>query len=115
MILAWLKLLRPQQWTKNAFCLAGLVFSGRLADPTAIPKALLTFAVFCVASSAIYVLNDAVDAERDRLHPRKKNRPIANGSVSKTSAIVIAIILFIGSLATGLALGRIAWLFVVAY
>lgn len=107
---AFLSLLRPRQWIKNVVVLAGVVFAGRLSEPTFVARALAAFSVFCVLSSAIYVLNDVVDAEADRRHPEKRNRPIASGQVGKPAAVALAIALIVGGLAAAAALGpRLAW------
>ena len=115
MISAWFRLMRPRQWTKNAFCFAGLVFSGRLSDPAGLRIALLTFAVFCVASSAVYILNDVVDVERDRLHPKKRERPLARGLIPIPAAVVAAIALAAVALAVGALLGQAAWACLAGY
>jgi decaprenyl-phosphate phosphoribosyltransferase len=87
-----LKLLRPKQWIKNAFVLAPLVFAHKFTDAGAIADALSAFALFCVASSAGYILNDIHDIERDRSHPTKRrSRPLAAGTVSVQAAIALLI------------------------
>src|SRR3981081_653242 len=96
-----LKLMRPRQWIKNAFVLAPLVFAREFTDPGAVANALTAFALFCVASSAGYILNDIHDIERDRTHPSKRHsRPLAAGTVSMRPAIGLLIVcycvLFIG-------------------
>lgn len=83
----YLKLARPEQWSKNVFLLAGLIFGHKLTDPTAVTHVLLGFACFSLVASAVYVFNDIHDREEDRLHPRKKNRPIASGRVPVGSAV----------------------------
>lgn len=111
-----IRLLRPQQWTKNAFCLAGVLFGpGRLADAGAWRQAILTAAVFCAASSAVYVLNDIRDRDRDRLHPRKRLRPLASGSVGLPSAIGCALLLAGLGLSGGHFLGVSVMVCVVLY
>jgi len=75
------RLLRPHHWTKNAICLAGTIFSGRFLDTGAWLAAWFVFAVFSAASSAVYILNDILDRDRDRHHPKKRLRPIAAGAV----------------------------------
>jgi 4-hydroxybenzoate polyprenyltransferase len=85
-----LRLLRPKQWIKNAFVLAPLVFSFKLTDSDALLSGLVAAAIFCLVASAIYVLNDMMDVESDRQHPKKRHRPLASGHVSKTTAIVAA-------------------------
>lgn len=90
-----LALSRPKQWLKNGFVLAPLVFTGSFLEPGAVFKAFLAFALFCMASSATYVLNDMQDVERDRLHPKKsKTRPLASGDVSIRSARFLLVVLY---------------------
>ncbi len=96
---AYVQLLRPRQMTKNVFCFAGLIFSGRLLEPGAIPGACLAFAAFCLSSSAVYIFNDCIDRERDRIHVRKRHRPIASGAVAMPAALVLASLLTIGAVA----------------
>lgn len=92
-MIAYLKLLRPRQMTKNAFCFAGLLFSGRFFHEEAILAALATFVAFCAVSSVVYIFNDLVDRERDRLHPKKRERPLASGAVGVPAACLMAVIL----------------------
>jgi len=90
--LALLKLMRPRQWIKNAFVLAPVVFAREFTDPAAVANALIAFVLFCVASSAGYILNDIHDIERDRSHPSKRHsRPLAAGTVSMRPAIGLMI------------------------
>jgi len=84
-----LKLLRPSQWIKNGFVLAGTFFAGDFLHFGILRHALVAFAAFCLASSAIYALNDLLDREADRLHPRKRHRPVAAGLVSPALAAVL--------------------------
>ena len=72
---------RPKQWVKNLACLAGLIFSGRLFLLVEVAHGLLAFAAFCAASSAVYLLNDFVDREKDRKNPRTASRPLASGAL----------------------------------
>ena len=99
-----LRLLRPKQWTKNLLLFAALVFAEELFHPAALATACLAFVAFCVASSSIYVVNDLVDVERDRLHPDKRQRPIASGEVSKGKATALAAVL------SAAALGLAFWI-----
>ncbi|HLX52381.1 MAG TPA: UbiA family prenyltransferase, partial [Aquella sp.] len=75
------KLMRPYQWVKNLFCFAGVAF-GKYYSMFYLSHAAIIFIAFCFASSGVYVLNDIVDVESDRLHPKKKNRPLASGALS---------------------------------
>ncbi|MEP6976413.1 MAG: decaprenyl-phosphate phosphoribosyltransferase [Thermoleophilia bacterium] len=79
--------MRPRQWVKNLFVLAGLVFAGKVSEPHAVLQALVAFLAFCAASSAAYLVNDVRDAASDRLHPLKRNRPIAAGAVAPSLAL----------------------------
>jgi len=76
------KTMRPQQWVKNSFVLAPLVFSQNLDSPWHLWRSGVAVVVFCLASGAVYVTNDLVDWKRDRIHPTKKNRPIASGRLA---------------------------------
>jgi 4-hydroxybenzoate polyprenyltransferase len=97
--------LRPRQWVKNLFVFAGLVFGGKLLDPQAGALALATFAVFCALSGVVYLINDVADRERDRLHPAKRERPIASGRLPVGRAAAAAVVLLVAGLAAGLAIG----------
>ncbi|MGD8818254.1 MAG: UbiA family prenyltransferase, partial [Acidobacteriota bacterium] len=94
-----LRALRPYQWTKNVLVFAALVFAQDLGDPRKVLLALGAFVVFCAASSSVYLFNDIVDRERDRIHPGKRDRPIAAGRVGVGAAATIAVILGAGALA----------------
>jgi decaprenyl-phosphate phosphoribosyltransferase len=89
------KLLRPKQWVKNGFVLAPLIFSGTFLNTNAIGNALLAVLLFCLASSATYIVNDMQDIERDRLHPKKsKSRPLAAGNVTMPWALALLAVLY---------------------
>ncbi len=87
--LALIRLMRPEQWVKNSFVLAPLIFAGRFLDRAAVAEALLAALLFSLASSAAYILNDLHDLAQDRRHPRKSRRPLAAGHVSKSHALVL--------------------------
>ncbi len=82
--------MRPQHWTKNVFVFAALVFGQKITVPLAVGRAIGAFFCFCLAASAIYIFNDIIDRRTDGLHPEKCKRPIAAGSVSINSAIVVS-------------------------
>ena len=96
---AYLILLRPQQWTKNLLVLAALLFAGQIAFPHQVFRAGLTFLAFCMASSSVYVINDIMDRDSDRAHPRKRSRPIAAGLIRRESGICIALVCLVCALA----------------
>ncbi len=106
--MAWhlLRAMRPRQWTKNAFVFTALIFSEERLWTQREPvlATLLTFVLFCLAASAIYLVNDLVDIEKDRLHPRKCNRPLASGKLSPKVAVIAAAVLFVATFIGGYAL-----------
>lgn len=84
-----IKLMRPKQWIKNSFVLAPLLFTGEFLNPEAVQQALLATLLFCLASSATYIINDIHDIEHDRRHPKKsKTRPLATGIVTIPTALL---------------------------
>lgn len=94
-----LKILRLHQWVKNTFIFIPLFFGGSLFDMADWTSSLVAFVAFSFAASAIYSINDIVDVEADKKHPKKCKRPIAAGLVSKRQASLLAIILAIAALA----------------
>ncbi len=84
--------MRPRQYTKNLLVFAALIFARRLSDPDAAIQSGLAFVFFCLLSSAVYLLNDILDAEEDRRHPDKCTRPIASGRLSPSTAALAALI-----------------------
>ena len=91
-----IKLIRIKQWIKNGFVLAPLLFTGEFSDPLAVKSALLATLLFCLASSATYIINDIRDVDRDRLHPKKSiSRPLAAGIITKSQALVVLAILYL--------------------
>jgi 4-hydroxybenzoate polyprenyltransferase len=93
-LLAAVRQLRPKQWTKNAFLLPALVFSGHFTDPRALGLSAMAFAAFCLLSSTGYVLNDLLDREADRKHPKKRHRPIASGELPVPLAVLEMVVVF---------------------
>ncbi len=106
--IGWLLLrsLRPRQWTKNLLLFAGLLFSQNLLDPVLAGRVLAAFALFCGLTGAIYLLNDVLDYERDRLHPQKRDRPVASGALGRQPATFVGFVLLVGALGGSFALGR---------
>ncbi len=88
------KLIRPHQWVKNAFVLAGILFGHEWQDPAKLTLALAAAAAFSLISSCVYILNDIQDIERDRAHPKKKERPLARGAIGIPAAAMLAAGLF---------------------
>lgn len=92
---SYVKLARPQQWIKNMFLFAPLIFSRHLFEGEFVKTELHAFFVFCLLSSAIYILNDIADRETDSLHPIKRTRPIAAGTISVGKGMIFAVILLV--------------------
>ena len=97
MLFKLVKLARPVQWVKNSILLAALLFAGEITNLAKLQTAFWATAIFCLLSSVIYIYNDIVDSEKDKEHPLKRNRPIASGEISKsTAAFFLLIILVVG-------------------
>jgi 4-hydroxybenzoate polyprenyltransferase len=95
--------MRPAQWLKNGIVFAGLVFGGKLLEPTAVASAMMAALAFCLLSSGFYLLNDVRDREADRLHPVKRLRPVPAGELlPRTAAIVGAILIILAIVASAL-------------
>jgi 4-hydroxybenzoate polyprenyltransferase len=97
--------LRPNQWTKNLVVFAALALSKHLFEPEPLWRTSLAFAIFCLLSGTVYLVNDVADVERDRLHPLKRLRPIASGALSVRMATLAAWLLGTASLLASLLLG----------
>lgn len=92
---AWLRAVRPRQWPKNLLVLAAPLAGGRVLEPEVLLGALVALAVFCVAASGCYLLNDALDAPQDRLHPTKRLRPVAAGEIGVRAAMAAGALLMV--------------------
>ncbi|MFZ5968851.1 MAG: decaprenyl-phosphate phosphoribosyltransferase [Bacillota bacterium] len=86
--------MRPKQWTKNLLIFAGILFSNNLFDTALFIRSLLGFLLFCLLSGSVYIINDIVDIEKDRLHPKKCKRPIPSGQVSVRQAVILTGLVF---------------------
>jgi len=86
--------MRPGQWPKNAFLFAALLFSRNIFHPAQVLTSVLAFGIFCLAAGAVYLLNDLLDMEQDRNHPKKRSRPLASGALDpQTGALAFSILL----------------------
>lgn len=95
MIIHLFRLIRPKQWIKNFFVFAPLLFSRHIFHLEYVIPGIAAFIIFSLASSAVYIINDIMDVESDRAHPKKKYRPIASGEVSVKQAMIFLVILII--------------------
>ncbi len=109
-----IRLMRVRQYIKNAFVLIGIVFA-RQWDPDTLFSAGLAFLSFCAISSAVYTLNDLLDVEADRQHPVKKFRPIASGSVTTKTALILAVVLVVCSISIASLVNPLVVFFVSTY
>ncbi|MEV1113547.1 decaprenyl-phosphate phosphoribosyltransferase [Actinosynnema sp. NPDC049800] len=96
---------RPHQWVKNFLVLAAPFAANRLGEPAVLLDTGLALVAFCLAASAVYLVNDAIDVDADRAHPTKRRRPIADGVVSTRTAYVAATALFVAAVAVSLVSG----------
>lgn len=99
-------LVRPRQWTKNLAVFAAVVFSGRLAEPHLLLRTLFAFVALCLVSGGLYAINDAVDVDRDRIHPVKCRRPVAAGRMGCRAAMAFGICLAILGMGIAASLGQ---------
>ncbi len=90
-----IKTLRPRQWLKNLAVFASIIFTGQLFEPQIFRISVWAFMVFCLVSSSNYLINDVVDAPKDRKHPFKRFRAIASGAVSPNFAVILALVMLI--------------------
>jgi 4-hydroxybenzoate polyprenyltransferase len=117
-LLSVLKQLRPKQWSKNVIVFAGLVFARQLNNVEAVMLATAAFVIFCLLSSLVYVINDMLDVEADRRHPKKRFRPLAAGEITMGQARLLVGVLFLATLPAAFLLnvqfGLVASLYFVA-
>lgn len=97
MIKPLVQLARPQQWIKNTFVFLPIFFDGKLLYLDLLSAVSMIFVAYCLAASGVYCFNDIYDAEADRNHPQKKNRPIASGAITKTAAYMMMGACFLAS------------------
>ncbi len=101
MLLALLKNMRPKQWAKNVLLFAGLIFDRQLTNANAFQTTLIGFGLFCLLTSSVYLINDLVDLQADRRHPKKKFRPLASGTLPVPLAIFAAIVFLLAAFIGG--------------
>jgi 4-hydroxybenzoate polyprenyltransferase len=116
----YIEILRPSHWTKNVFVFAGLLFGKKwLAPPdealVAVGQAVVAFAAFCLASSAVYIFNDLVDRQTDRLHPYKGRRPISSGRIAAPVALALSGSCALAAIGLGMVLVRQLGIIVLTY
>jgi 4-hydroxybenzoate polyprenyltransferase len=92
MLINLLKTMRPKQWPKNVFIFTALVFDEKLFTPSPLLKTIAAFILFCLTSSAVYLINDVADIEKDRQHPTKRLRPLPSGQLKPSVAIAAGVL-----------------------
>ncbi len=115
MVKLYLKEMRVKSWIKNLFVFCPIVFSLELLEKEKFLEAVVLTFAFCLISSAIYMFNDINDAENDRKHAVKKDRPIASGEISASKAVTLTVILALAGLVIGFFINLQAFLFMLAY
>ena len=115
LIIKTLKLLRPKQWIKNLAIFAAILFTGELFDIPVLVNVIVGFIVFCSLSSAMYIINDIFDIDKDRMHPFKRFRPLAHGDLSVLYAMGICLVLVIFSFTLSLLISPGFIVIIVAY
>src|SRR3954470_64011 len=113
---AWalVRSVRPRQWVKNVLVLAAPLAAGKIFDPDVLGPTAVAFVLFCLAASAVYLINDSIDVHEDRRHPRKRFRPIAAGIVPRPLAVGLAVVLLVVALVAAALLTRPELAFVLA-
>jgi 4-hydroxybenzoate polyprenyltransferase len=110
-VAAFVREMRPRQWLKNGIIFAGVIFAQQVGDLQSDLTAVWAFVLFCLLSSAVYLVNDLADLERDRLHPTKRHRPLASGALPQSAGVAAAVIFGVGGLVASFALNPLfGWL-----
>lgn len=107
--------MRIRQWTKNVVVFAALIFDVKFTQWRPLAGTLAVFALFCLVSSAVYLLNDLVDMEADRAHPDKRHRPLASGRLRPQAAVAAMVALLVVAVPAGFALGTVAGSILLGY
>lgn len=110
-----IRLIRPRQWLKNFFIFAAIIFGGELFNPSIFEKVFLGFLVFCLLSSATYIINDYFDIKTDKLHPFKRFRPLAHGDVPISLALGLSFILILVALFVSFGINLAFFLVTIVY
>ena len=110
-----LRMCKIKHYIKNVIVILPLIFSMNIFNVELYPKCILIFLGFCLISSSVYVMNDIIDAEYDKKHPLKCSRPVADGRISKRTAVIICILLFLMSFLTVYSLNRLCMLMIGLY
>lgn len=115
-ITTFLRLIRISNWIKNVAIFFPLIFAQKFLDSTTLQKCVSGFIVFSLLASCIYIINDILDVESDRTHPIKRNRPIANNSISiKSGLIIVFVLLSLAIFLSSILLEKASWVYLIIY
>jgi len=115
LLFALFKSARPRQWLKNFAIFTTIVFTGQLFNGDLLWRTIQAFAAFCLLSSSNYIVNDILDAPKDRKHPFKRFRPIANGNISIQQAVLMSLVLAATGLWISYQLGQLFFIFAISF
>ena len=115
LLISLIRAMRPRQWAKNVIVYAGIVFDGQLFVLSSFLTVTVSFVLLCLISSAIYIINDLVDIESDRQHPKKRFRAIASGALPVPVARVASVVLIVGSIGGALAFSPLLAVVLLSY
>lgn len=115
MITSLIKTMRPKQWVKNIFVFAPLIFDVKLFNLHYLAQTLAGFGLLCLVSGTVYIINDLADIEKDRQHPRKRNRPLASGQLNSSAAIIAAVVIPLVALPLGFLLNPVSGVILTGY
>ncbi|WP_418793889.1 decaprenyl-phosphate phosphoribosyltransferase [Paenibacillus phytohabitans] len=114
-IILYLEEMRWRQWTKNVLVFAAFIFSINKVEISMLFNSIFGFICFCLVSSCVYILNDYLDRESDKLHPKKKNRPIASGQINPQQAIFVAVLILLGAISFSFYIDALFGFVIVSY
>jgi 4-hydroxybenzoate polyprenyltransferase len=114
-IVALIQTMRPKQWLKNIVVFAPLVFDVKLFNPRYLLQTVIGFVMLCLISGTVYIINDLVDIEKDRQHPKKRERPLPSGRLSTRAAVIAAIIITLVVLPLGFLLNSLFGIILTLY
>ncbi|HDD44063.1 MAG TPA: prenyltransferase, partial [Candidatus Desulfofervidus auxilii] len=104
-MLSWIRLIRLKHWIKNFLVLAPAFFAGKILDENILILSFFAFISFCFSASGLYIINDILDLKYDRLHPKKRHRPLAKGEISQKTALTLSIVFLIFGLSISYEIG----------
>ena len=114
-MLSWIRLIRLKHWIKNFLVLAPAFFAGKILDENILILSFFAFISFCFSASGLYIINDILDLKYDRLHPKKRHRPLAKGEISQKTALTLSIVFLIFGLSISYEIGSAFFVVLLIY